>query len=56
MGAHYKSEVLDLFKRIDRRGGRVPNRETVREMREDKGSVEGEESLWRSALIEVAIK
>ena len=57
VGAHFKREVLDFFERvrIDRRGGGVPDRGTVREMREYKGSVEREECLWRRVLIEVAI-
>ena len=43
VGAHFKSEVLEFFKkvRIDRRGGRVPDRGAVREVREDKGGIEG---------------
>ena len=54
VGAHFRSEVLDFFRgRIDRRGGRIPDRGAIRKMREDKGSVEGEESLWRRVLIEV---
>ena len=57
VGAHFNSEVLDFFTRvrIDKRGGRIPDRGAIRKMRKDKGDVDGKESLWRSMLIEVAI-
>ena len=42
MSTHFKSKVLDFFEgvRVNRRGGRVPDGGGVREVREDKSSVE----------------